>query len=182
MTDRPEHTEAPPGHQSPRPRLLPAAHHQPLARRSVLLEVITRVLYPSVLVVAAYLVVAGEVRSGGGFPAGLLIGAGLSLRFLAGGPHEFGAAMPVNPAGLLGAGLATMAGYGLIGEIAGDGALSSTTWSIDLPVVGHLEASTAMVFDVGVTVLVTGLVVDVLRVLGPGTTPQDQEPAEEDEP
>ncbi|NEE02009.1 MnhB domain-containing protein [Phytoactinopolyspora halotolerans] len=184
-TDRTPHGQSDkpqPGRQEPRQRLLPAAHHEPPTRRSVLLEVVTRVLYPSVLVVAAYMVVAGEHRTGGGFPAGLVVGAGLSLRFLAGGPHEFGSAMPINPASLLGTGLAVMAGYGLVGELAGDGALSSTTWSVDLPVFGHLEGSTAMIFDAGVAILVVGLVVDVLRVMGPGVAPDDQEPEEEDQP
>lgn len=166
--------------QAPRRDPLPAAGHGQAPSRSLLLEITTRVIYPSVLVVALYLLFAGADRTGGGFTAGLVIGAGLALRFLAGGPHEFGTAVPVNPAGLLGAGLATMAGYGLLG-ILGDGALSSVTWKLDLGVLGHATVSSALVFDLGVALLVVGLVVDVLRVMGPGLAP-DERQADEDAP
>ena len=45
-------------------------------------------------------------------------------------------------------------------------ALSSATIAATLPLLGHIKFNTAMFFDLGVYLIVVGLVLDVLRSLG----------------
>ncbi|MFY1671480.1 MnhB domain-containing protein [Plantactinospora sp. WMMB334] len=148
------------------PRPLAAADQQRPDRRSMLLEVVTRVVYPSVLLVAGYLLLAGLHRPGGGFAAGLVAGLGLVLRRLAGGPGEVEVAAPVPARLLLGLGLFTCAGYGLAGLLLAGELLAGLARQVDLGPAGHLEVSTSLLFELGIALIVVGLVLDVLRSLG----------------
>ncbi|HET7327736.1 MAG TPA: MnhB domain-containing protein [Nocardioidaceae bacterium] len=150
----------------PTQRLLSAADRQPAQRRALLLEVVTRVIHPSVMVVGVYLLLAGLHRTGGGFSAGLVIGLGLVLRRLAGGPHELGAAAPAPPGVLLGGGLTLAAGYGAAGVVFSDTLLKSYTWVLHLGPLGDLDITGSLIFEVGIVAIVVGLVLDVLRTLG----------------
>lgn len=150
----------------PQRRLLAAAEGLPASHRALLLEVLTRVVHPSVVLVGIYLLLAGLHRTGGGFAAALVIGLGLVLRRLAGGPQELGAAAPVPPGFLLGAGLTLVAGYAVAGVVLADELLASHHWSLHLGRLGHLEVTTSLVFEVGVVLIVLGLMLDVLRTFG----------------
>ena len=44
--------------------------------------------------------------------------------------------------------------------------LSSAVFEFDVPVLGHIKLVTALFFDLGVYLIVVGLVLDVLRSLG----------------
>jgi len=150
----------------PRTRLLPAAHQQAPGRRTLLLEAITRVIHPSMLVVASYLLLVGLHRPGGGFAAGLVVGLGMVLRRLAGGSRELWEITPVPPGVLLGTGLFLTAGYGLAGLLWTGDPLSGAVYTVDLGPLGHLELATSLIFEAGIAVIVTGLVLDILRTLG----------------
>ncbi len=150
----------------PRSRLLPGAADQAPQARSLLLEVVTRVLHPTMLVVAVHLFLVGLHRPGGGFAAGLLVGLGLVLRRLAGGRNDVGAAARL-PAGLvLGVGLTLAGGYALAGPLLGLPPLAEAHGTLDVPVVGELSWGTAYLLDLAIVLVVVGLVTDVLRTLG----------------
>ena len=53
--------------------------------------------------------------------------------------------------------------------------LTSTFFEADVPVLGHVEFVTSTLFDVGVYLVVIGLVLDVLRSLGAEVDRQAQE-------
>ncbi|MGH3587231.1 MAG: MnhB domain-containing protein, partial [Pseudonocardia sp.] len=46
--------------------------------------------------------------------------------------------------------------------------LGTTKVGIDVPLVGHLEMQTSVLLDVGVYLLIIGVVLDLLRSLGAG--------------
>ena len=54
-------------------------------RRSIVFEVVTRLLFPVMIVVSVYLLFAGHNAPGGGFAGGLVAGLALVIRYLAGG-------------------------------------------------------------------------------------------------
>jgi multicomponent Na+:H+ antiporter subunit A len=135
-------------------------------RRSVIFEVVTRLLFHTMVVVALYLLFAGHNTPGGGFAAGLVVGTALIVRYLAGGRYELGEAAPVHPGLLLGSGLFLSAGVGLVALLAGVEVLQSAIVDIEVPVVGTVHLVTSLFFDVGVFLVVVGLVLDVLRSLG----------------
>lgn len=135
-------------------------------RRSVILEITTRLLFHSMIVFAVFLLFSGHNAPGGGFAAGLVVGIALIVRYLAGGRYELGEAAPVHPGLLLGTGLFLSAGVGLVALLAGASVLQSVILEADLPVLGHVKLVTSLFFDIGVFGVVIGLVLDILRSLG----------------
>lgn len=134
--------------------------------RSILLEVIVRVLFHTIILVSIYLLFAGHNGPGGGFAGGLVAGMALVMRYIAGGRWELGAAAPTDAGRLLGAGLTLAVGAALLPLFFGMAPLQSTVWEAEVPLLGHLEFVSSTVFDVGVYLVVIGLVLDVLRSLG----------------
>ena len=134
--------------------------------RSLMLEVIVRVLFHTIMVVSLYLLFAGHNLPGGGFAGGLVAGMALVMRYVAGGRYELGAAAPTDAGRLLGAGMLLAVGCAIVPLFFGQAPLTSTFWEADLPIIGHVEFVTSTIFDVGVYLVVIGLVLDVLRSLG----------------
>ena len=134
--------------------------------RSMVLEATTRLIFPTMVVLSVYFFYAGHNSPGGGFAGGLTMGLALVLRYLAGGRYELGEALPIEPGTFLGAGLLISAGTAVSSLFLGAPALSSAVFEITLPVLGHIKFVTALFFDLGIYLIVIGLVLDVLRSLG----------------
>ncbi|MGY1746099.1 Na+/H+ antiporter subunit A [Blastococcus sp. SYSU D00695] len=158
-----------------RPRLLAASATLDPARRSVVLEVVTRVLFHTIMVFSVYLLFSGHNDPGGGFAGGLVAGLALVLRYLAGGRYELGEAAPVAPGVLLGTGLLFAGGTAVGGLLLGAEALQTAILETTLPVLGDVKLVTSLFFDMGVYLIVVGLVLDVLRSLGAELDRQEDE-------
>ncbi|BFM24985.1 Na+/H+ antiporter subunit A [Microbacterium sp. che218] len=160
---------------APRAWLISGSKVQP-ENRSILLEIIIRVLFHSIMIVSLYLLFAGHNLPGGGFAGGLVAGMGLVMRYIAGGRWELGAAAPTDAGRLLGAGMAIAVLCALVPMAFGFAPLQSFTFEGELPIIGHWEFVTSTIFDVGVYLVVIGLVLDVLRSLGAEVDRQSQHP------
>ena len=134
--------------------------------RSLVLEVATRMIFPLIMVLSAYFFFAGHNTPGGGFAGGLTAGLALVLRYLAGGRYELGETLPLDAGKILGVGLGLSAGTAVGLAAMGAPVLSSALIQIDVPVLGTVKLVTALFFDLGVYLIVVGLVLDVLRSLG----------------
>ncbi len=134
--------------------------------RSLVLEVATRMIFPLIMVLSAYFFFAGHNTPGGGFAGGLTAGLALVLRYLAGGRYELGETLPLDAGKILGVGLGLSAGTAVASLLVGAPVLSSALVQIDVPVLGTVKFVTALFFDLGVYLIVVGLVLDVLRSLG----------------
>jgi multicomponent Na+:H+ antiporter subunit A len=134
--------------------------------RSLVLEVATRMIFPLIMVLSAYFFFAGHNTPGGGFAGGLTAGLALVLRYLAGGRYELGETLPLDAGKILGTGLALSAATAVASLLLGAPVLSSAVLQFDIPVLGHIKLVTALFFDLGVYLIVLGLVLDVLRSLG----------------
>lgn len=143
--------------------------------RSILLEVIVRILFHTIIVVSIFLLFAGHNLPGGGFAGGLVAGMALVMRYIAGGRWELGAAAPTDAGRLLGAGLILAVGTAIIPLFFGLSPLTSSFWEWEIPGIGHMEFVTSTIFDVGVYLVVIGLVLDVLRSLGAEVDRQSQQ-------
>ncbi len=135
-------------------------------RRSLLLEVVTRMIFHVIVIFSVYVLLVGHDAPGGGFAAGLIAGLALALRYIAGGSFELGEAAPVDPGRMMGLGLLIASATAAYGLIAGGHALQSTILKATVPVLGDLKFVTSTIFDIGVYLIVVGLVLDVLRSLG----------------
>ncbi|WBB81829.1 Na+/H+ antiporter subunit A [Micromonospora sp. WMMD882] len=134
--------------------------------RALVLEVITRVLFHSIVVFSLFLLFSGHNAPGGGFAGGLVAGLGLGLRYLAGGRYELEEAAPVGAGTVLGAGLGLAVGSGVVALLVLGDLLGSARIEFSLPGVGDGYLVTSLFFDVGVYLVVVGLALDVLRSLG----------------
>jgi multicomponent Na+:H+ antiporter subunit A len=93
-------------------------------------------------------------------------GLALVVRYLAGGRSELNAAAPVDAGRLLGTGLLIAVGTGAAAMLLGGNVLQSAILDLHLPLAGDLHFVTSTFFDIGVYLVVVGLVLDILRSLG----------------
>ncbi|WP_099332461.1 Na+/H+ antiporter subunit A [Actinomyces minihominis] len=147
-------------------RFLPGATAQRPHDRSLVLEVSTRLLFPTMIVLSIWLLLIGHNNPGGGFVGGVVAGLAFVLRYLAGGRYELGEAMPIPAGYLLGTGLFVAAAGGALPLLYGNVPFQSTPVDIPLGPLGELHFTTAMILDIGVYILVLGLIIDLVAALG----------------
>lgn len=135
-------------------------------RRSIIFEVVTRLIFHSMIVFSVYLLLAGHNLPGGGFAGGLTAGLALTIRYLAGGRFELREAAPISAGMLLGTGLATAAAAGFVPLLLGGQVFQTAIIEFWLPLFGDIKFVTSTIFDIGVYLVVVGLALDVLRSLG----------------
>ncbi|MFF1463111.1 Na+/H+ antiporter subunit A [Streptomyces sp. NPDC058330] len=133
--------------------------------RSVVFEVVARLVFHPILVLSLYLLFCAENMPGGGFVGGLVAGLGLITRYLAGGRFELAEAAPLQPGLFTGLGLFLSTGVALLGLVDGT-VLHAWTYHGHLPVIGDFHIGTPVLFDCGVYLLVLGVVLDIVRALG----------------
>ena len=138
------------------------------AERTLLLEVAARLLFPTMLAFSLYLLLVGHYSPGDGFAGGLVAGLAFVLRHIAGGDVGFGARRRVRPPVVVGTGLAVAVLSALAPLAVGAQVLSSTKLAVALPLLGEVSVQTNLFLDVGVYLLIVGVVVDLLRSLGAG--------------
>ncbi|MCM0675975.1 Na+/H+ antiporter subunit A [Micromonospora phytophila] len=164
---RPQRPEPPTRAQRPgRPVWLRGGATLHERHRSIVLEVVTRLIFHTVIVVSLFLLFSGHNAPGGGFAGGLVASLGLAVRYLAGGRYELAEAAPIGAGTVLGAGLAVSVGTGVVALLAGGSVLQSARIDLSLPVLGEFYLVTSLFFDIGVYLVVVGLVLDILRSLG----------------
>ena len=112
---------------------------------------------PLVLIVGVYLLLAGHNRPGGGFAAGLLLGACVVIRDAARLPR------PTVPVPWLAAGGLICALCAVAPMFWGDPALDQVVIDTPFGALGTLKTGTALVFDIGVVAIVIGLIIATLE-------------------
>ncbi|MEV0785999.1 Na+/H+ antiporter subunit A [Streptomyces sp. NPDC050423] len=133
--------------------------------RSVVFEVVARLLFHPILVLSVYLLFCAENMPGGGFVGGMVAGVALITRYLAGGRFELAEAAPLQPGLFTGLGLFLSTGVALLG-LADGTVLHAWTHHGHLPLIGAYHFGTPVIFDFGVYLLVLGVVLDIVRALG----------------
>ncbi len=135
-------------------------------RFSPMLATGTRTMIPTLVLFSVYLLIVGHDVPGGGFAGGLIAASALLLLYLAFGIRGLARAIPADPEQIMGLGLALAILGGLIGLFFEGTFLTYTFWATDLPLIGELKLSSLLVFDLGVYILVVGLVATTLFRLG----------------
>ena len=154
------------GHAVTRQAFLLAGRKNAPRSRSILIEVLVRLLFHPAMVVSIYLLFAGHNLPGGGFAGGLLAGLALVARYLAGGRYELSEAAPIDPGKILGLGVILAVGMSVASLFFDGIPLESAYFTADVPVLGYLSFGTSTIFDIGVYLVVIGLTYDILRSLG----------------
>lgn len=135
-------------------------------RRSLILDVTVRLVFHSALLLGLFLLFTGHNRPGGGFVGGLVAGAALSLRYVAGGIDEVRETLPVRPWTLLGLGLVTATSTALVPLVFGRQLMEHAKLDLHLGPLGEAHLGTALFFDIGVALVVVGMVLLLLVAFG----------------
>jgi multicomponent Na+:H+ antiporter subunit A len=132
---------------------------------SPILETGTRAVFHTILLFSIYLLFAGHNQPGGGFIGGLIAVAAIVLRATAEGPGDIRRLLPVPAEALLGLGVMLAVLIGLAGYAMGDAFLASAVLEIEAPLLGKIKATSVLVFDIGVYLVVLGLGLVLVRTL-----------------
>ncbi|HEU5486156.1 MAG TPA: Na+/H+ antiporter subunit A [Microlunatus sp.] len=157
-------------------------------KRSIIFEVITRLLFPVMILTSLFFLFSGHNNPGGGFAGGLVAGLALTIRYLAGGRYELDEAAPVDAGVVLGAGLMT-SGLSMLGPVLVGGRIGQsfdivinapylsylpTPWG-EVTLLGEIHVVTSLIFDIGVYLVVVGVMLDLARSLGAGIDQHEEE-------
>ena len=134
--------------------------------RSILVDVVTRLLFPSMMLLSAYFFFSGHNAPGGGFAGGLVAALALTLRYLAGGRREAEETLPVHPGKVLGIGIMFTTAAAVAPMFFGYPPLTSSYAEFEVPLIGDVTVPSALVFDAGVYIIVVGLIMHVLASMG----------------
>ena len=129
-------------------------------QRSIILPVATRFLMPLMLVFSIFLLFRGHNEVGGGFVGGLVAASALMLYAISTTPSALWNLLPLDPRYIAATGLLISLFSGFIPLFAGKPFMTGMWIEEALPVVG--KVGTPTLFDVGVYILVIGVVVWIL--------------------
>lgn len=135
-------------------------------RRLITLDQTVPVIFYVIMVGSVYMLFAGHNQPGGGFVAGLVAGAAMSLKYIAGGIDEVRRASRLKPWTVLGLGILIAAADAVVPVLLGRPVLQSGYYAPEAAVLGKVSISSALVFDIGVYICVVGLVQMVFEAFG----------------
>ncbi|WP_062227585.1 MnhB domain-containing protein [Aureimonas frigidaquae] len=126
---------------------------------SLVLSALSRILFGMLMAASLFILYRGHNFPGGGFVGGLMAASAFSILALSDGPSAARAALRLHPISILGCGLALAVASGVPGLLTQGSYL--THWWLHL---GSFHTGTALIFDIGVyLVVVGGVVAMVLR-------------------
>ncbi|WP_456377968.1 monovalent cation/H+ antiporter subunit A [Thiolapillus sp.] len=131
-----------------------------------IMQTLTRLLFPLMLMIAVYIFLRGHNLPGGGFIAGLIAAVALIVQYLANGIAWTNDRLKFDMHWAIGLGLLTATATGLVAMGLGYPFLTSTFTYLNWPVVGKFEVASAIAFDLGVFLVVVGATVMSLVELG----------------
>lgn len=126
--------------------------------RSLILRTAASALEPLMLLFSIFLLVAGHNEPGGGFVGGLVASAAFTLHALAHGARNTRALLGVDPRTLVGLGLLVAVGAALLPAMQARPLLTGVWTEVRVPGFGILALGTPLLFDLGVYLLVAGVV------------------------
>ncbi|MEM1334764.1 MAG: MnhB domain-containing protein [Actinomycetota bacterium] len=132
-----------------------------MPRWSAVLAATVNGVTPVLLLFSIFLTLRGHNAPGGGFAGGLVMGSAIILRFLSAGRSGV-RSLRIDPIVLIGLGLVLAVGVGLTSLVADASFLESAIWKGDVAVIGEIKIVSSSFFDVGVHVLVVGVVMSVI--------------------
>jgi len=131
-----------------------------------IMQTLTRLLLPLMLVVAAFIFLRGHNLPGGGFIAGLIAAVALIVQYLSNGIEWTRERLRIDMHLVIAAGLLFATGTGLVSMVIGYPFLTSAFTYLNWPIVGKFEIASALAFDLGVFLVVVGATVLILVQLG----------------
>lgn len=133
---------------------------------SIILRIATQYMFPPLILFSAYLLMRGHHYPGGGFVGGLMGGAAFALYSLAFDVATARKLLRFDPRDITAVGLAISLLSGLPALLTGKAFLSGIWWKIPLGQGKYVEVGTPGVFDLGVYLVVLGVLLTLVFALG----------------
>ena len=133
---------------------------------SIILRTATRYMFPPLVVFSVYLLLRGHHFPGGGFVGGLFAGSAFTLYALAYNVESARKLLRVQSRDITTIGLAVALLSGIPAVFSGNAYLTGTWWEIPLPSGAVLDLGTPLIFDVGVYLVVLGVLLTLVFSLG----------------
>lgn len=146
-------------------------------RPSTILDAGITVASGPILVFSLFLLAAGHNQPGGGFAGGLVAGVAILLAWAGGGTELVRRIVPLRSSALMGAGLLISTVTALVPLTLGLGFLESGYVEIAVPAIGEIKLVSAVLFDIGVYLLVVGMSLGLVRALGEPRRAETGEPS-----
>ena len=133
---------------------------------TIILRVASRFLVPLGLLMAVFIYFKGHQTPGGGFVGGLVASVALIIHRMAYGPRSLHRLLRVRESTLIGAGLGLALVTAVLPLLLGLPFFTSRHGSIPLPATdGSFEWASVMFFDLGVMLVVCGVVMGMINAL-----------------
>ncbi len=129
--------------------------------KSLILQTIARLLLPLMILFSVFLMLRGHNEPGGGFIGGLVGAGAFSLYAVAFGPASARGVLRADPRTLLGLGLLVTVLSGFFAMVLGDAFLTGQ-WLIFHIGEADFHLGTALLFDIGVYLVVVGATLTVI--------------------
>ncbi|WP_368858663.1 Na(+)/H(+) antiporter subunit B [Oceanobacillus saliphilus] len=131
----------------------------------VMLQTFARILILIILTFSIYLLLAGHNNPGGGFIGGLMTASALLIMYLAFDMKMIKKAIPFNFITMIGVGLLLAVGTGIATMLLGYPFLTQFFDYFHLPILGEVELTTALPFDLGVYLVVVGSALTIILTI-----------------
>ncbi|ODN66873.1 monovalent cation/H+ antiporter subunit A [Methylophaga muralis] len=131
-----------------------------------IMQTLTRLLFPLMLMVAVFIFLRGHNLPGGGFIAGLIASVALISQYLANGIDWTNERLRIDMHRVIWIGLLIATLTGVVSMFIGYPFLTTSFTYLTWPVVGKFEVASAIAFDLGVFLVVVGATVMILVELG----------------
>lgn len=131
-----------------------------------IMQTLTRLLFPLMLMVAVFIFLRGHNLPGGGFIAGLIASVALISQYLANGIDWTNERLRIDMHRVIWIGLLIATLTGVVSMFIGYPFLTTAFTYLTWPVVGKFEVASAIAFDLGVFLVVVGATVMILVELG----------------
>ena len=135
-------------------------------KHPLMMQTLTRMVLPLMLMVSVYIFLRGHNLPGGGFIAGLIAAVALIVQYLANGIEWTKSRLKFQNDSLIAYGLLIATLTGVISMFIDYPFLTSAFSHLNWPIVGEFEVASAIAFDLGVFLVVVGSTVLILVQLG----------------
>lgn len=133
---------------------------------NIILETSIKVLLFFIVLYSVYIFTAGHYYPGGGFIGGLMTAGAIVLLLITYDIKTVAKVLPVNYRIITAIGLLFAIGTSAGALIFNVPFLTHAFTDIDLPVLGELSLHTAVLFDLGVYLVVVGVTMTIIQTIG----------------
>jgi multicomponent Na+:H+ antiporter subunit B len=130
-----------------------------------ILQIAAKQLRPVMLIFSVFILLRGHHFPGGGFIAGLMAGMGTVLYAIAGDIQGLYGRLKLNPVMLIATGLTMCLFSTIAGPLVGHPPLTGQWINLQLPFQLDLSIGTPLLFDVGIYMLVTGMILMIMLTI-----------------